>query len=67
MIEQLEGRMAALVAEREQNGQRITQLRQALAAAEREDYAYAAVIGELELFLATLKAEPSAIQQSPAE
>lgn len=56
MIEQIKERIAALVHEREQNNLRIAQLRQMLHHAERDDHAYAAVIGELESFLGQITA-----------
>lgn len=48
----LTARHAELVAAREQNAARIRELRQAITQAERDDYAFAAVIGELERLLA---------------
>jgi len=56
MIEQIKERIAALVHEREQHNLRVATLRQMLHQAERDDHAYAAVIGELESFLGQMLA-----------
>lgn len=48
----LTARHAELVAARERNAAQLRELRAALAQAERDDYAFAAVIGELERLLA---------------
>lgn len=53
MHETLTARRAELVAAREANTARIRELRQALSQAERDDYAFGAVIGELERLLET--------------
>lgn len=54
----LTARHAELVAARETNATRIRELRQALTQAERDDYAFAAVIGELERLIAQLPPGP---------
>ena len=48
----LAARHAELVAARERNAAKLRELRAALAQAERDDYAFAAVVGELERLLA---------------
>lgn len=48
----LTARHAELVAARERNAAQLRELRQKTAQAERDDYAFAAVIGELERLLA---------------
>lgn len=49
----LAARHAELVAARERNAAKLRELRAALAQAERDDYAFAAVVGELERLLRT--------------
>ena len=54
----LAARHAELVAARERNAAKLRELRAALAQAERDDYAFAAVVGELERLLAQMPPGP---------
>lgn len=56
----LAARHAELVAARERNAAKLRELRAALAQAERDDYAFAAVVGELERLLAQCRPGQSA-------
>lgn len=66
MHDMLTARRAELVAAREQNGQRQAELRAALMQAERNDYAYAAAIGEIERLLEqSAPAQPAEAPPAP--
>ena len=58
LLEQLRTRHAQLLAEREQYLADVQRAQEFLASAERRDFGYAAVLGELETWIAQL-AEPS--------
>lgn len=60
MHDMLTARRAELVAAREQNGRRQAELRAALDIAARDDYAYAAAIGEIERLLEQSAPAPAA-------
>lgn len=65
MIPILTARHAELVAAREQNSQRILELRGLLAQVEHADYGYSVALGEIERLLAQLDAAQPAPTDTP--